>query len=282
MKTKICFCILIAAFTVIPPAVRANTQREVVRLQHEITLLQKQFQEFNTNHNERLDVLRSLIIQLNDEIARSNNTLSRITVALDSRTTDARNQDKSLQTEIRELSEKVDDVSIRISVLAQQINDYKLQTAMQADGAASSLTPDNIFNQAMRDYMQGEFDMAIEGFRFYIETHPGGETAARAWLYIGESYHSQNKMKEAVEAFSRIINDYPQAPAVPTALYKRANTEIALQNRDNAIADFRDIIQRFPKASEADQARVELQRLQSAKPATKTTTLTPSRKPAGR
>jgi len=266
MKTKIFFCILIAAIVAIPEARAQNaTQREMIRLQSEVTALQKQFQEFIESYNERFDGLRSLVIQLNDEIARSNSTLSRLGVTLNNRTDDARVQEVSILTEIRTLSEKIDDLSIGYSVLAQQFNDYRLQSTMRT-GASSSLSAETMFNQAFRDYTQGDFEMAIDGFMAYVDTYPGGETAARALLYIGESYSSpgQNKLKEAIEAFTRLINGYPQTAVVPSALYKRAQIAVAMQEHVDAIADYRDILERFPNAPEADMARVQLQLLESA------------------
>lgn len=281
MKTKICFCILIAAFITLPTA-QANTSRELMRLQNEIKLLQQQFEEFNNSYNERLDALRSLIIQLNDQVAKSGSTLSSLGMALDNRTVDALNQDRSLLAEIRELSEKIDDASIGISVLAQQLNDFKLQSSMRTiDGpSALNLSPDTMFNQAMRDFILGDFDMAIEGFRAFVEMYPGGDQAARAWLHIGDSHASLQRLRDSVDAYTRVINDYPHTQVVPTALFKRANIEVALQEPSNAIADLRDIIERFPTSAEVELARVELQRLQSAakpKPATKVPTAKPKR-----
>jgi len=279
MKTKICICILITAFVAIPAA-QAGTKEELIRLQNEIMVLQKQFLEFNENNNERLDGLRSLIIQLNDQIAKTNNNMSRLDAALNNRTEDARSQETSLLSEIRGLSQKFDDISTGVTVLAQQFNDYKLQATMRP-GAASSLSAETMFNQAFRDYAAGDFEMAIEGFTAYVETYPGGETAAKALLYIGESYSSpdQNRLTEAVQAFTRVINDYPQAEVVPPALYKRARIEIALQERENAIADLRDIVERFPNATEADLARADLQLLESLlKPKPQAKTTPPARK----
>jgi tol-pal system protein YbgF len=130
---------------------------------------------------------------------------------------------------------------------------------MQAAVSETGLSADTMVNQALRDFAPGDFDMAIEGFNALVEAYPSGETAAKALLRIGDSYSSQNRLKEAADAFTRVINNYPQASVVPTALFKRAKVEAALQDRDSAVADFRDIIQRFPSASEADSARAELQ-----------------------
>jgi len=257
---------------------QAGTKEEIIRLQNEVRDLQNLFVQFNESYSERIDGLRSLVVQLNDEIARSNSTLSRLGTALSSRTEDARGQEMSLLSEIRELSQKIDELYVGYSVLAQQFNDFKTQSTMRA-GAASSLSAENMFTQAMRDYTLGDFEMAVEGFTTYVETYPGGETAARALLYTGESYSGLNRLREAVDAFTRLVNGYPSAAVIPAALYKRAKIELALQEQDNAIADLRDIVERFPNAPEADLARVELQSVEIApKPKAAPKAQTPARK----
>jgi tol-pal system protein YbgF len=282
MKTKFCLFVLFAALVALPATAQAGTKEELIRLQSEVMTLQKQFLEFSENYNERFGGLRSLMEQLNDQIAKSGNTLSRIGVALDSRTEDARNQDGSLRAEIRELSERIEEVYMGISALAQQFNDYKAQNTMRA-GASSSVSAEAMFNQAMGDYMRGDLEIAIEGFNAYIENYPGGETAARALLAIGDSHTRLVQLKQAVDAFTRVINNYPQSSHVPPALYKRARIEDALQERDSAMADYRDIIERFPTAPEADLAKKELQALESAaKPKSSPKTTTTPRKPASR
>jgi len=283
MKTRICFCILTIALVAVSSA-QAGTKEELIRIQNEVRILQQQFQEYSKSSNERLEAMYNLVTQLNDEIARSNSALSRMGTTLNSRTEDARGQEMSLLTEIRALSEKISDAQTGITVLAQQFNDFKLQASMRPAGAASSLSAETMYTQATRDFMLGDFDMAIDGFKAFVETYPAGETAAKALLNMGESYSFQNRLKEAVEAFTRVINEYPQSAVVPTALYKRANIEIALQDPESAVADFRDIVERFPTASEADLSRAELRRLESA-PKQKNppkATVPPARKTTGR
>ena len=279
MKTKICFCILLAAFAAIPSA-QAGWKEEVVRLQSEIRAIQADVSESNMKTSERLDGIYSLVIQLNEELARSNSALTRLGATFNNRTEDARGQEMSVLSEMREISQKIDDLSIAYSALAQQFNDYRAQSAMRA-GAGSSLSAETMYNQAFLDYTQGNFEMAIEGFTAYVDTYPGGETAARSLLYIGESYSDPeiNKLREAAEAFTRLVNGYPSSTVVPAALYKRARIELALQEQDNAIADLRDIIERFPNAPEADRARVEIQVLESApKPKNAPKAQTPAKK----
>ncbi|MDR0842406.1 MAG: hypothetical protein LBP68_03180, partial [Acidobacteriota bacterium] len=184
MKTKIALCVLVAALVFLPAA-QAGTKEELMRLQSEVLALQKQLLEFDKSYNERIDGLRSLVIQLTDEAAKSSSAMTRLGAAIDSRTEDARTMDKSLHLELEELSAKIDDAAVSISAMAQQLSELKAQTASMAAESASGLSPETMYNQAFSDFVLGSFDIAIEGFTAYVETYPGGARAADALLNIG-------------------------------------------------------------------------------------------------
>ncbi len=60
---------------------------------------------------------------------------------------------------------------------------------------------------------------------------------------------------------TRVINDYAESDRVASALFKRAKARLALQETQSAIADFTEVIERFPAAPEAALAKAELQKL---------------------
>ena len=109
--------------------------------------------------------------------------------------------------------------------------------------------------------MQGNFDLAVQGFTAYLSTNPSGANAAAAQYNIGEAYYNQNKLPQAISAFTRVVNDYPGSERMASALFKRAKAELAMQESENAIADFKSVLERFPAATEASLAKDELQKL---------------------
>ncbi|HSW40695.1 MAG TPA: tetratricopeptide repeat protein, partial [Acidobacteriota bacterium] len=57
------------------------------------------------------------------------------------------------------------------------------------------------------------------------------------------------------------INDHAGWDRVSSALFKRARAELAMQRRNNAIADLRTIVDKHPKSPEFSLATTELQKL---------------------
>ncbi len=271
MKRKIFFCMLIAFLIASAPA-KAGTKEEVMRLQSDVLALQNQIREFEKTFNDRTDGLKSLVVQLNDQVAKSNMILNRISATLDSQTSGTRSADQTLVQEVRALSGKMDDAATRISALAQQLNELKVQSKpLSQEGLpGGNLSPDSMYNQAYSDFVQGNLDLAIQEFTAYLNTYPGGDKAASALLNIGDAYLNQNKLPQAISSFTRVINDYSSSDkVVPSALYKRGLAEVAIQETDNAIADFKNVTEKYPTAQESEMAKAELKKLGvgTAKPA---------------
>ena len=258
MKRITCFCLLVAFLAMLPLA-QAGTKEELLRLQSDVLQLQNQIREFEKAFNEKTEGLKSLVVQLNDQVAKSNIILGKVSATLDNQASGVQSTDQTLLQEVRNLSAKIDDAATRISALAQQLSELKVQSKSISQGGG--LSPESMYNQAFNDFVQGNLDLAIQEFTAYINAYPGGDKAASALCNIGDAYSTQNKLPQAIAVFTRVINEYPSSEVVATALYKRAIAELAMQETDNAIADYRDVIERFPESAEADRAQAELRKL---------------------
>jgi len=274
MKRILHCCVLIAVWAVLPPA-QAGTKEDLLRLQNDVLQLQTQIRELDKAFNERTDGLKSLVVQLNDQVAKSGLVLDKIASQLEMQNSGTRSADETLIKEIRSLSGKIDDFATRISAMAQQLNELKVQakTLNQESASGGGLSPDALYNQAYIDLVEGKRDLAIQEFTTYVERYPGGEKAASALLYIGDAHMTQNRLSEAISAFTRIVNEYPGASVIPSALFKRATAELARKESAEAIADLKNIVEKYPATPEAENAKNRLRELGvgTAKPAAKNT-----------
>jgi TolA-binding protein len=262
MKCVLSFCLLSVLLAATPSA-KAGTKEELVRLQTDVLALQNQLRELEKTFSDQTQGLKSLVVQLNDQMGKTNLILDKIAVSLDAQAAGGKSEDQAALQEIRNVSAKLDDTTTRMSALAQQISDLKVQaksispTAKPQDdmtAADSGLSADAIYNQAFNDLIQGNFDLAIQGFTAYIRNFPTSDKA-------DDAQYNQNKLPQAVASFTRVINDYPGGDKTATALFKRAKAELAMQEKDNAIADLKDVIQKYGTAPEADLAKAELANL---------------------
>ncbi|MGD0101435.1 MAG: tetratricopeptide repeat protein [Acidobacteriota bacterium] len=270
MRQKTIFCLLIFVMLA-TPLTMAGTKEDIMRLQNDVLTLQNQIRDFDKKFDEKTDGLKSLVVQLIDQVAKSNKVLDQVSKALENQVSDRQSVNQTLLQEVRALSGKIDEAGTRISALAQQVADLKVQAKPLVQGGNSLGGPPggSAYDQAYGDYVQGNFDLAIQEFTAYLTSSPGGEKAAIAQFYLGDAYSAQGKLPQAIAAFTRVINDYPGSDQVASALFKRGRAELAMRETDNAVADFKDIIGRFPASPEAEQAKTELRNLGNdpAKPA---------------
>ncbi len=272
MKGK--FYLGLLAFLVIAmPAATAGTQEELVRLQQDVLALQNQIRELDRAFSEKTDGIKSLTEQLNDQVAESKKALERVLKILESQSSGAQASNQALLEDMRVLSGKVTDVSTQVAAIAQQLVELKVQSqSFRGQGAApGSISPEALYDQAYRDFVQGNFDLAIQGFDSYSNNYPGGNRAAAALCYIGDAYSTQKYPEKAIAAFSRVIDEYPDSDMVAAALYKRALARLTVQERESAASDFKAVMERFPESPEADLAESELKKLgiRVAKPSSK-------------
>jgi tol-pal system protein YbgF len=277
MKRIYFFCLLIAFLSALNTAI-AGTKEDLMRLQSDVLQLSERVLKFDKDLNEKIDGLKSLVVQLNDQVAKSNVLLGKVSATLDNQASGVRTSDQTLLQEIRALSSKVDDSATRISALAQQVADLKVQSKPiqeKNDGQSSGIS-EALYSQADQDFRQGNFDLAVEGFKNYLENSPTGIMAPAAQLNIGEVFFSQNKLPQAIAAFTRVIEAYPNSDKVPPALYKRGIAKLAIKQTEDAIADFKSITKMFPTSTESDLANYKLQELEIG--TTKAKSKQPSRK----
>jgi tol-pal system protein YbgF len=123
------------------------------------------------------------------------------------------------------------------------------------------MSADTIFNEAFNDLVQGNTDIAVQGFSSFVTSFPTSEKADDAQYYIGEAYYNSNKLPQAVAAFTKVLADYPSGDKVASSLYKRGLAELALKEKDNALEDFKSVFQRYPNSPEASLARNQLESL---------------------
>jgi tol-pal system protein YbgF len=268
MKQVVILC-LIMAVAALTPAAQAGTKEEILRLQNDVLALQNQLRLFEKTFNEKTDGLKSLIVQLNDQVGKSNQLLGTISATLETQSSGDKSGTQALLQEIRNLGTKIDDSATRISALAQQVAEMKVQSKPIAtqrvyqnpgDGSAT-LSPDSIYNEALNDLIQGNLDLAIEGFTAFIKSYPTSDKADDAQYNIGEAYYNSGKYPQAIAAFTRVLNDYPSGDKVATAYFKRAKAELAIKERDNAIEDLKTVVQKFAATPEAGLAKNELENL---------------------
>jgi tol-pal system protein YbgF len=145
---------------------------------------------------------------------------------------------------------------------AQQ-NQAANQAAAQAQqqALASAPPPDLLYKNALRDYNAGKADLATQEFSDYIKYYRNTDLAGNAYFYLAEMEYRAQNYAEAVKNYDQVVQNFPGGNKAASASLKKGFALIELGQTDDGVAELRHLIQRYPKSSEALQARDRLKKL---------------------
>lgn len=176
-----------------------------------------------------------------------------------------------LAGEIEQLGAKLADTHFELAQLSQQIaaTNQELQAVRNATEAApptppaapvvtDTAEPQELYDTAYADFQRGNYDLAILGFRQYLELLPTTELADNATYWIGECYYRQRKYQKAASQFDEVITRYQQSDRIPSALLKKGYAYLELGQRAQGIVQLQQVVRDFSGSDEAALARRRL------------------------
>lgn len=128
--------------------------------------------------------------------------------------------------------------------------------------AALGATPDEVYKAALNDYTKGNYDLAINGFRTYIQLFPKTSLVGNAQYWLGESYYSQRNFPEAIREFEAVIKTHADSNKVPSAMLKQGYAYLELGETARGTAVLRELMNRFRNSREARLAQERLRQVQ--------------------
>jgi tol-pal system protein YbgF len=125
----------------------------------------------------------------------------------------------------------------------------------------SNVSPQDVYNMAYNDYLKGNFDLAVEGFKMYKDQFPASPLADNALYWIGECAYSQRKFEDAVNVFNELILAYPQGDKVAAAYLKKGMSFAEMGRTGEALAAFKLLVAKFPVEEETRIAQQKIKEL---------------------
>ncbi len=190
---------------------------------------------------------------------------------------DIQSELQGLATQLEQLEARLEDTNERLNQLSQQIaaTNQQLRTLGRdsapapptAGGngggatAAGASDPETQYRAAYNDYLRGSYDLAITGFRQYLEAFPSTDLADNAAYWIGESLYRQKKYQDAIRQFDAVVAQYPSSDKVPSALLRKGYAYLELGEQSKGIVQLQNVIRRYPRSDEANLARQQLANL---------------------
>jgi tol-pal system protein YbgF len=266
----------IIALAILPLAACSTGSEEMALLHREITDVQREVKQLSDESLDKRDLqaMESRMQEMSAQSMRSNADLAA--------------ELKRLQEQIEALHANLDLTTRELQSISQELAASRGRMATGAmlppvtaaavgaaaagegggaepsaagSGAATSSTPEELYRSAYEDYMRGNYDLASQGFRDYMDRWPQTELTDNALYWIGECYDAQGEPEQALDVFTRVLEDYPTSDKAAAAQLKKGLLYLKMDDQAQGVVHLQYVVYEYPGTREADLARERLKSL---------------------
>jgi tol-pal system protein YbgF len=283
---------LALATLLLTPAFAAN--KDMIQLQTQVQALQDQVARMQQSIDMNMGVMKNLVEQSADSVNKMNSAVNDLQQKMQAQGTDANGRLEQVSGQVQSLHDSVDELKSRLAKVSKQLDDMQQAgqnlnaappgtTAMPAVGgappsgpvgnpaASAAPPPDVLYNNALRDYNAGKYDLAAGEFGDYLKYYPTTDLAGNAQYYVADIEYRQGNFEAAVHDYDKVLEQYPGGNKAAAAQLKKGYSLLELGQKDAGVRELNSLIARYPRSIEASQARDRLRRLGVTTGATTTT-----------
>jgi tol-pal system protein YbgF len=248
-------------------AVGCVSSGDIDLLHREITDVSRQVENLSKQapDKETLQVMNRKLADQSAQVLKSN-------ADIQAELQELRGQIQSLQANLEATSQRLASLSNELAATRERLGGLPMFPAAAASGPAGGAAlpaavapvsgrtaePTQLYNTAYEDYLRGNFDLAIQGFRDYASRYPSTDLADNALYWIAECYYSKKSFKEAIDAFTQLLNTYKTSDKAAAALLKKGLAYLELGDRSQAVINLQYVLYEHPGTKEAELARSRL------------------------
>lgn len=276
--------------TLLAPAPAGAVAREIIELQTGVTELIQGQQAMQTEITQNAAVQRTLIEQSLDAVNKLNASMSAVQKNTQDLSAASGARLDTMGTQVQGLSDNVADLQARLGKLDQKLTDIQntLQnvdsklaspapTAMPSGpgpstgpgpgagaAAASAMPPasaDVLYSNGLRDINGKHYDLATQEFQDYLKYYGDTDLASNAQFYLGEIAYSQNQFQQALDAYNKVVDNYPKSFKTASARMRKGFCLAELGQKTAAIRELRAVVRQYPGTDEAKRSSAKLREL---------------------
>ncbi|MFZ1137177.1 MAG: tetratricopeptide repeat protein [Candidatus Korobacteraceae bacterium] len=282
MRVRSRFAGLTLALTLLLTSVQPAfaVSKEIIQLQTQVQTLSDQVARLQQSLDERMGVLRNLVEQSTDSVNKMSATVNELQQKSQAQSADNNSRLEQVSGQVQSLHDSVDELKARLAKISKQLDDIQQngqninagQPGMVAvPGAAppagnnaaapSAPPPDVLYNNALRDYNAGKYDLSSQEFNDYIKYYGTTDRAGDAQYYLADIEYRQGNFDAAVKDYDKVLEEYPGGSKASAAQLKKGYALLELGQREAGVRELNSLIARYPRSVEAAQARDRLKRL---------------------
>src|SRR5579862_9205165 len=173
------------------PASGAN--KDMIQLQTQVQALQDQVARMQQSMDMNMGVMRNLIEQSSDSVNKMNAAVADLQNRMQGVNADNGGKIDQLSGQVQSLHDSVDELKSRLAKISKQLDDMQQggqnlaagqpgmtpapgattpgAAAPDANAAPAAPPPDVLYNNALRDYNSGKYDLSSQEFQQYLQNY---------------------------------------------------------------------------------------------------------------
>jgi tol-pal system protein YbgF len=230
------------------------TQQDVRVLQGDISLLRSEQAAADSARRVQLD--RAI-----RELRSATDSLSSLSTQFTRFRSDISTSMSSVDQQLLQIQELTGQSQRRLQEVRASLEERQQAATPATPGVETTPGPNQLFQIAREQMMQGSNAAARQGFQDLLDKYPKSDLAAEAQFYIAETYAAEKNASAADSVYARVASKYAGSPRAATAIYKRAVAAQAAGDASSARTLFNQVIKKYPRSDEAALARDRIRAL---------------------
>ncbi len=225
--------------------------------------LQKTVQDMQANSGARLDTMSTQIQGISDNLQE---TLARMG-KLNQQLTDTQNAIQGIDAKLASSAPPPTASAPGAGAPPVGAPPNGLPPIPGAPAGAASMPPsaapsaDLLYSNGLRDMNGKKYDLASQEFGDYLKFYANTDLASNAQFYLGQISYLQQQYDQAIDALSKVIDNYPKSFKLAPAHLLRALSLIALGEKSSGVSELRMVVKTYPGTDEERRAKTKLQEL---------------------
>jgi len=127
--------------------------------------------------------------------------------------------------------------------------------------AAPPPSADVLYSNGLRDINGKHYDLATQEFTDYLKFYGDTVLASNAQFYLGEIAFMQSQYQQALDAYNKVIENYPKSFKTASARMRKGFCLAELGQKAAAIRELRTVVREYPGTDEAKRSAAKLREL---------------------
>jgi tol-pal system protein YbgF len=120
---------------------------------------------------------------------------------------------------------------------------------------------DVLYSNALRDINGKHYELATQEFQDYMKFYGETDLASNAQFYLGEVAFMQSQFQAALDAYNKVIENYPKSFKTASARMRKGFCLAELGQKASAVRELRAVVRLYPGTDEAKRAAAKLKEM---------------------